>query len=649
MKKYEGKFLGPIISILACLFLQVLSLTSLSIPNPPAILLLTIVYASFAGGLRAGAVSGGIGWLYIAYFFSIPDQPFQYTNENLHRVIVWAIAIPLIVWMVGALKKRSMQAVYQQLKEKEESEKRTRDQEARVHAILDSAYDAFAAVDLDGMIVDWNRQARITFGWTRDEVLRRSIADILIPSHFRETFRSNLQNFIQTGIAPILNKRIDLAALHRDGYEIPVELTITPVKTDGTYIFSIFLHDTVEKKENEMIQEIQLAVTRILVGSLSIPEAAEKVLETICRGLKYEYGGYWEFDSENLVLRLACAWHDGSASLQKFENFSRRLTFVKGYGLPGKVVKTAGPVWIHDIPGESKTVFPRSEAAGQAGLHEAFAFPIISDSVVIGVMDFFGKSFQKLDDKHLEVMADIGNRFGLYVKRYMVDQELRTLYRELEMRVRERTQDLLRTEVELRLITNSLPVGIAYIDKNQRYKFCNDTHCKWHGLTREQIVGMQVQEVFKRKEYEKLIPYINKALSGQPVSEEMQLVYSVGLKTIGFSCVPDFDEAGSVRGFVLLVTDISIHKEIESQLKQAKEEAELASEAKSAFLANMSHEIRTPLGVILGFSEVLATEHLSPSDKLSYADAIKRNGNLLSSIINDILDISKVETGKLQV
>src|SRR6185437_5993043 len=77
--------------------------------------------------------------------------------------------------------------------------------------------------------------------------------------------------------------------------------------------------------------------------------------------------------------------------------------------------------------------------------------------------------------------------------------------------------------------------------------------------------------------------------------------------------------------------------------------ADDANATKSSFLANMSHEIRTPLGAILGFSEMIASQNMSPSERLENVAIIKRNGKLLSNIINDILDLSKVEAGKLDV
>ena len=90
-------------------------------------------------------------------------------------------------------------------------------------------------------------------------------------------------------------------------------------------------------------------------------------------------------------------------------------------------------------------------------------------------------------------------------------------------------------------------------------------------------------------------------------------------------------------------------KDREAELSRAKNAAELASAAKTAFLANMSHEIRTPLGAILGFSELILTSEMSSSERAMSLEVIKRNGRLLSNIIDDILDLSKVEAGRMDV
>lgn len=137
---------------------------------------------------------------------------------------------------------------------------------------------------------------------------------------------------------------------------------------------------------------------------------------------------------------------------------------------------------------------------------------------------------------------------------------------------------------------------------------------------------------------------------------------------------PVYESDGSISGFSKVVRDITSVKEdeqrqkrineeleervqartlaltaIQTQLLEAKESAEAANETKSAFLANMSHEIRTPLGAVLGFAELLSRTDLSAADRENSVNIIKRNGKLLSNIINDILDLSKVEAGKLNI
>jgi signal transduction histidine kinase len=105
-------------------------------------------------------------------------------------------------------------------------------------------------------------------------------------------------------------------------------------------------------------------------------------------------------------------------------------------------------------------------------------------------------------------------------------------------------------------------------------------------------------------------------------------------------------------GVVTLYSDISERKAAESKMEQARLQAELANRAKGDFLANMSHELRTPLNAIIGFSEVLATEVLGPvadQRQLEYIKDIHSSGLLLLSIINDVLDMSKIEAGKFEL
>jgi PAS domain S-box-containing protein len=130
-------------------------------------------------------------------------------------------------------------------KRAEQTLKKTSD---RVRDIIDTAHEAFISMDESGVITFWNRQAEETFGWPRSKAVGRLLRDTIIPPRYREAHQRGLEQFIATGQGPLLNKRIELEALHRDGRELPVELTISAMRTPNGYVFNAFLRDISERK-----------------------------------------------------------------------------------------------------------------------------------------------------------------------------------------------------------------------------------------------------------------------------------------------------------------------------------------------------------------------------------------------------------------
>jgi PAS domain S-box-containing protein len=117
-------------------------------------------------------------------------------------------------------------------------------------AILKEANDAYVAMDRTGLVLDWNRQAEATFGWTYEQARGRPVAELIIPPRHREAHRQGLRRYLDTGEASVLNKPVELSALHRDGHEFPIEITIWPLEDDGT-TFSAFVRDITKRLETE--------------------------------------------------------------------------------------------------------------------------------------------------------------------------------------------------------------------------------------------------------------------------------------------------------------------------------------------------------------------------------------------------------------
>lgn len=129
------------------------------------------------------------------------------------------------------------------------TEQALKDGERRLRLVIESAYDSFVAMDTNGTIVGWNEQAERTFGWSREEALGRKLSQLLIPTSFRDAHERGLQRFLETGEGPVLGQRTELPALHRNGREIPVEITISAVRWGDTHLFNAFLRDITERRE----------------------------------------------------------------------------------------------------------------------------------------------------------------------------------------------------------------------------------------------------------------------------------------------------------------------------------------------------------------------------------------------------------------
>ena len=126
-----------------------------------------------------------------------------------------------------------------------------RQNEERTRLIVESALDAVVVMDATGRITDWNTQAEKTFGWSREQVVGIQLTETIVPPKYREAHKRGLRAFLETGEGRIVNKRIELSAMHRDGHEFPVELTISPVRLGGAWIFSSFIRDLTEHKKIE--------------------------------------------------------------------------------------------------------------------------------------------------------------------------------------------------------------------------------------------------------------------------------------------------------------------------------------------------------------------------------------------------------------
>lgn len=180
--------------------------------------------------------------------------------------------------------------------------------------------------------------------------------------------------------------------------------------------------DITERKKAENRLYLQYGIIRILAESGEVPDTMQKILQAVCKDIGCEIGEIWFVDNKTNTLRLCSIWHKPEWKGSEFVEISKKFTFEKGKGLPGRVWENGQPACITDVTTDE--TFPRLSIAHKAKLHGAFAFPIKSSGNVTGVMDFFSRDIKTPDNDLLLMLDALGNQIGGFIERRQAEERL---------------------------------------------------------------------------------------------------------------------------------------------------------------------------------------------------------------------------------
>jgi PAS domain S-box-containing protein len=217
--------------------------------------------------------------------------------------------------------------------------------------------------------------------------------------------------------------------------------------------------------------------------------------------------------------------------------------------------------------------------------------------------------------------------------------------------------ELNRQQLFLKAVLDNIEDGIVACDSDGKLSLFNRATREFHGVGQESLPQEQWAECYDLYKEDGKTPMqtsdvpLYRAFSGERLKDIEMVIAPKGRKRryCRASGQAMFDDQGNKLGAVVSLHDITEQKETEKALKRAKEMAEAANKAKSIFLANMSHELRTPLNAILGFSEMLGRDPEVTMEQREKINNINRSGEYLLSMINDVLDLSKIEAGRTEL
>jgi PAS domain S-box-containing protein len=242
---------------------------------------------------------------------------------------------------------------------------------------------------------------------------------------------------------------------------------------------------------------------------------------------------------------------------------------------------------------------------------------------------------RRRDHRAAEVISTVAKQLGSVILRKRVETDLRE------------------SEARLRAIVRSMKEGLVITDLDDRIQFVNERTIELTGLSEKELIGRPAAE-FLAPSGSGETPSARLDHRRHGVSDRYEIQLKRGELAgawLEITGGPLANADGVIVGTLDTVTDVSDRKRYEDAILNARDAAETASKAKSDFLSRMSHELRTPLNSVIGFARVLRRNGAGKfaADDLTYLDRIQANGEHLLKLVNDILDVAKIEAGRVSV
>jgi PAS domain S-box-containing protein len=464
-------------------------------------------------------------------------------------------------------------------------------------SILDHAPDAVVAIDRDHRIQMVNRAAEHLFGWSAAELIGHPL-DVLIPARWRTVHARHLHAFAEGGAVPrMMGERGEITGLRRDGTEFPAEATIFPVEDGSGAVFATILRDVSDRRDRERAVRESEAKFRALFDLtyqlVALLDAEGRLLE---------------------VNRTALAHIDRPAEAVRGQPFADTAFFAR------------------DPEARERVVGALAEARAGATAQRQLVITVASGE-------------RRIFDLTLRPIADADGRHAyLLAEGHDVTEAARA--------------------------TEALRQSEQHLSSAQRIARMGNWHFAFDGAPI--TWSPQIYEIFgvdpatfvptypaflalvHPEDRARVREAANGALTGaRPYDLDHRIVRPDGtVRIVRELAEVTRDQDGTPVMMEGIVQDVTEAREAEAELKRAYAQVQAASEAKTQFLATMSHELRTPLNAIIGFSELMTAETMGPLGNDTYRDyaaIIRDSGDHLLSLVNDLLDVTRVSAGEFPI
>ena len=406
-----------------------------------------------------------------------------------------------------------------------------------------------------------------------------------------------------------------------DGTERWVHVIVDRTEEDGKPVLRGVVRDDTQRHRAALRLALEHQIARLLLGEGEMASVIERALEVVCTHLRCDCAALWRVHADGLV-RCTATWQAGvGPALGLFIRSSRALNYRPDEGSLGRAWAHGAPLHI-DVRSAGHHC-TRAALAGQAGLAVGLIVPMTATGTSIA-LEFFSHHPRRADADTLALLGVIALQIAQYKQRKQAEAEA------------QRSSALLRGSIE------AIDEAFALYDPDTRLVFCNAKY--------SELFDIPARLTVPGTPYEALLRYsaLRGRVLGSERGDEWVAEHLAARRTGNTTRVQRLSDGRVVRLIDRRMPDghsVGFRIDI-TELVRATEAAQAASVAKSQFLANMSHEIRSPMNAILGMLALLRKTELS-ARQADYASKTDGAARSLLGLLNDVLDFSKAEAGKM--
>lgn len=597
------------------------------------------------------------------------------------------------------------EGILRDISERRLAELLLKESEERFKLLFEKAPVGYQSLDENGIITEINETWIETLGYSKEEAIGRNFSDLLTPEA-QIRFKDKFSLFKETG-----ELQTEFEIFRNDGDPIIVKFDGRIGHTNSGLFLQAHcaLTDVTEKLKTEKIIAEEKILLRTLIDNIADPiyvkdAQGRKLISNKADldiiGLTNESDAIGKTDSdldypgnaEQTLQDDLYVIRTGKAISNKLESFTdlngnKRHFLTSKRPLRNDSGEIIGLVGVgHDITRQKQT--DQKIIQLSKGIEQSPASIIITDT--LGNIEYANqKTFEKTGYSLQEIK---GKNPRIFQSGYTSKKEYRKLWQTIisgneyrgelrnrkkngemywesvlvfpirdengniinYMAIKEDISDRENADLEIRKLSVAIeqnPASVIITDTKGRIEYVNKKFKSVIGYTDEELLG-KIVRILKpgHTSEEEYIEIWNSLLAGNEWRGE-QLNRTKNNEHYWESVLisPIKNQEGKITNYIIVSENISERKKMESDLIKAKEKAEESDRLKSAFLANMSHEIRTPLNSILGFSDLLTDPKLDQPSRNEFADMINLSGSNLLTIINDVLDLSKIEAGQISL